>query len=99
LALFISPFIAVIRIFAPFLAGVGNMPYSQYLASSTIGSTFWVVSLTLAGYVFGHIPFIRHHMASIILFGLCVGIACLVVSALFLVIIKKPNHDETALIT
>lgn len=83
LALFISPFIAVIRTFAPFLAGVGNMPYSQYVASSTIGSTFWVVSLTLAGYLFGDIPFIRHHMASIILFGLGIGIACLVVSAIF----------------
>ncbi len=40
LDLFISPFIAVIRTFAPFLAGVGNMPYSQYVASSTVGSTF-----------------------------------------------------------
>lgn len=90
LALFISPFIAVVRTFAPFLAGVGNMPYSQYVASSTIGSTFWVVSLTLAGYVFGNILFILNHMASITLLGLCVGIACLVVSALF-----SSNNQKT----
>lgn len=81
--LFISPFIAVVRTFAPFLAGVGKMPYGKYVTSSTIGSTFWVVSLTLAGYLFSDIPFIRQHMASIILVGLGIGIVCLLAGAIF----------------
>lgn len=83
LALFISPFIAVIRTFAPFLAGVGNMTFRKYIVSSTIGTTFWVVSLTLAGYLFSDIPFIRNHMASIILVGLGVGVICVLAGAVF----------------
>lgn len=83
LALFISPFIAVIRTFAPFLAGVSNMSYRKYVASSTIGSTFWVVSLTLAGYLFSDIPFIRNHMASIVLVGLGIGLTCVVAGTVF----------------
>ncbi len=81
LTLFISPFIAVVRTFAPFLAGVGNMPYGKYVISSSIGSTFWVTSLTLAGYLFSDIPFIRQHMASIILVGLCIGLVSLLAGA------------------
>lgn len=83
LALFISPFIAVIRTFAPFLAGVGKMRYSKYVVSSTIGSTFWVISLTLAGYLFSDIPFIRNHMVSIILVGLGIGVICVLAGAVF----------------
>lgn len=77
LALFISPFIAVIRTFAPFLAGVSHMPLRKYSFSSTMGTTIWVVSLTLAGYFFSEIPFIRHHMATIVLTGLGIGLACI----------------------
>jgi len=83
LALFISPFIAVIRTFAPFLAGVSHMPLSKYSFSSTMGTTIWIVSLTLAGYFFSEIPFIRNHMASIVLVGLGIGIVCVLLGAVF----------------
>ena len=82
LALFISPFIAVIRTFAPFLAGVSHMPLSKYIFSSTLGTTIWVVSLTLAGYFFSEIPFVRNHMASIVLVGLGIGVACVLIGAI-----------------
>lgn len=82
LALFVSPFIAVIRTFAPFLAGVSHMPMSKYVFSSTLGTTIWVVSLTLAGYFFSEIPLIRNHMASIVLVGLGIGVACVLIGAM-----------------
>lgn len=81
LTLFISPFIAVIRTFAPFLAGVGRMPFSKYVIAANIGTTFWVGTLMLAGYFFGEIPFVRNHMASIVLSGLGTGLACIIVGA------------------
>lgn len=71
--LLVSPFIAMIRTFAPLLAGVTEMQYKKYLLSSTIGGVFWVVSLVLAGYYFSGFSFIQEHMASIILAGLGVG--------------------------
>ena len=81
LTLFISPFIAVIRTFAPFLAGVSRMPFSKYLIAANIGTSFWVVTLMLAGYFFGEIPFVRQHMATIVLSGLAIGLTLVIVGA------------------
>jgi len=79
--LFLSPFMAVVRTFAPFLAGVSKMPLSQYIIAANIGTCFWIASLMLAGYFFGEIPFVRQHMASIVLSGLGIGLACIAVGA------------------
>jgi membrane-associated protein len=79
--LLISPFIAVVRTFAPFLAGVSRMPFGKYVVAANIGTSFWIASLMLAGYFFGEIPFVREHMASIILSGLAIGLACIIIGA------------------
>lgn len=79
ITLFISPFIAVVRTFAPFLAGVSKMPFSKYLVAANTGTSIWIVTLMLAGYFFGEIPFVSHHMASIILSGLGIGLACVAI--------------------
>jgi len=42
-------FIAVIRTFAPFVAGVGRMDYRRFLAFSVVGTLLWVPVLVLAG--------------------------------------------------
>lgn len=76
--LMVSPFIAVIRTFAPLLAGVSQMPKKQYLLASTIGSVLWISLLMLAGYFFSSIPFIKMHMASIVLTGLMIGLGFVV---------------------
>jgi membrane-associated protein len=72
--LMISPYIAVVRTFAPLLAGVGRMDYRKYVLASTIGALLWVIILVLAGYFFSSFPFIQQHMASIVLAGLAIGI-------------------------
>jgi len=78
LTLMISGFTAVVRTFAPLLAGISQMPYRQYVFASTAGSFIWVGMLVTAGYFFSHIAFIQMHMASIILSGLTIGL-CFVV--------------------
>lgn len=72
--LMISPFIAMVRTFAPLLAGVSHMSYRQYLLSSTVGAFLWIGILVTAGYVFSSISFVQEHMASIVLSGLAIGI-------------------------
>lgn len=81
--LVLSPFIAVVRTFAPFLAGVSRMPFGKYMVAANLGTIIWIVSLMLAGYFFGEIPFVSHHMASIVLSGLAIGIACIMIGAAF----------------
>lgn len=72
--LMISPFIAMVRTFAPLLAGVSYMSYRQYLLSSTVGAFLWIGILVTAGYIFSSIAFVQEHMASIVLSGLGIGI-------------------------
>lgn len=74
LTLMISPFVAMIRTFAPLLAGVSEMEYKKYLIASTIGAVLWIGILVTAGYYFSSISFIKEHMASIVLAGLAIGI-------------------------
>ena len=57
----------VVRTFAPFLAGVGQMRYRKFLAYNVIGGIAWVGSLTYAGYLFGNIPWVKNNLAWIVL--------------------------------
>lgn len=77
-----SPFVAVIRTFAPLLAGIIQMPKKQYLLASTIGSILWIGLLIPAGYYFSSIPFINMHMASIVITGLIIGLGFVVFGAI-----------------
>lgn len=63
----LARFLPIIRTFAPFVAGVGNMDYRRFLAFSIAGGVAWVGSLTLAGFFFGNIPFIKQNLTLVIL--------------------------------
>lgn len=75
-----SPFIAVVRTFAPFIGGVVGMTFSKFLPAVIAGAAIWVVSLIMGGYLFGNIPLIRDHMGGIVLGGLVLGLGGLVAS-------------------
>ena len=63
----ISRFLPIFRTFAPFVAGVGAMGYSRFTAFNVAGAVLWVVSLTLAGYWFGNVPWIKQNLTAVIL--------------------------------
>lgn len=69
----LARFVPVVRTFAPFVAGVSDMTHSRFQMFNVTGALLWVVSLTVAGYLFGNAPFVRDHLTAIVLFG--VGIA------------------------
>jgi len=54
-------FIPVVRTFAPFVAGVGDMDYKQFMFFNFIGGFTWVVVYAYAGYFFGNVPFVKEH--------------------------------------
>jgi membrane-associated protein len=56
-----AKFVPIIRTFAPFMAGVGRMPYGRFLSFNIFGGLGWVVLMTLAGYYLGSVPIIRLH--------------------------------------
>jgi membrane-associated protein len=59
----LARFIPLIRTFAPFVAGLGDMPYSRFIGFSLFASILWVVLFLGSGYLFGNLPFIRTHMS------------------------------------
>ena len=62
----LARFMPFIRTFAPFVAGVAEMTRSRFTAYNVGGAVLWVVGLTVAGYLFGNIPFVQTHLSKII---------------------------------
>ncbi len=64
--LIMARFMPIIRTFAPFVAGVGNMKYPRFLTFSIAGNIIWVVLFIAAGYLFGNIPFVKKNFSIVI---------------------------------
>jgi membrane-associated protein len=63
----LARFVPIVRTYAPFVAGVGQMPYPRYIAYCVAGALIWVVSLCTAGYFFGNIPAVKNNLTVVIL--------------------------------
>ncbi len=63
----IARFLPIARTMAPFVAGFARMDPKRFFSFNVSGGILWVVSLTLAGYLFGNLPFIRDHLTLVIL--------------------------------
>ncbi|HRH15467.1 MAG TPA: DedA family protein [Azonexus sp.] len=64
--LIISRFLPLFRTFAPFVAGIGAMSYAKFTIFNLVGAGSWVVSLCLAGYWLGNIPWVKTNLSFII---------------------------------
>jgi membrane-associated protein len=62
----LARFIAIVRTFVPFVAGVGRMDYRRFLAFSVFGAALWVWSFLLAGYWLGNIPWVQENFSVIV---------------------------------
>jgi membrane-associated protein len=59
-------FMPFLRTFAPFVAGVAQMTRSRFTLFDVTGGVLWVGGVTLAGYFFGNIPWVKTNLDKII---------------------------------
>jgi membrane-associated protein len=63
----LSRFLPILRTFAPFVAGVGRMPYGRFQAFNVSGALAWVVIFLGGGYLFGNIPLVKNNFGIVTL--------------------------------
>lgn len=54
-AIFLARFIAIIRTFAPIVAGIGSMKYRNFITFNIISGFVWTFGLIFSGYFLGQI--------------------------------------------
>lgn len=55
----IARFVPIVRTFAPFVAGIGKMRYSRFLAFNIVGAAAWVLLFIPVGYAFANQPIVK----------------------------------------
>ena len=65
--IFLARFIPIIRTFAPFIAGLGEMDYKKFMSYNAIGGLVWVSLFTLSGYFLGNIALIKENFSIVVI--------------------------------
>ena len=77
-----AKFVPIIRTFAAFIAGVGKMHYSRFLAFNVVGAIGWVFLMISLGSWLGGIPIIRQNFEKVVLLIIVVSLAPVVLQVL-----------------
>ena len=75
----LARFVPIVRTFAPFVAGMGNMHYGRFLRYNIIGALVWVLSLTYLGYIFGNLPFVKDNFGKVVIGIIIVSVLPMIV--------------------
>jgi len=93
LTLVIAQFVPIIRTFAPFVAGVGNMTYGRFVKYNLTGVLLWTTLFTFSGYFFGNLEPVKKNFHYVILGIIVVSLMPIVIEVMkqFLPSSKKPT--------
>jgi membrane-associated protein len=63
----LARFVPIVRTFAPFVAGSGEMDYKRFMFFNVTGAILWIVTILPAGWFFGNIPVVKENFELVVL--------------------------------
>jgi membrane-associated protein len=81
LAITLSRFMPIVRTCAPFVAGIGRMPFARFFAYNLLGGFAWVLLFVWGGYLFGNLPLVKNHFGIVTLTVIAVSLVPLALGA------------------
>lgn len=71
----LARFIPIVRTYAPFVAGAGQMDYGRFVFFNVSGAFIWVGLLVGAGYFFGNIPIVKDNFGLVVIAIILLSVA------------------------
>jgi membrane-associated protein len=73
--------VPLVRTFTPFVAGVARMGYRRFAIYNIAGGVGWVVTMLMAGYWLGNIPWVSGHFELVVMAIVAVSLVPVVIAA------------------
>jgi membrane-associated protein len=81
-AIVLARFAPFVRTFTPFVAGIARMGYRRFALYNIVGGVAWVMSMTLAGYWLGQIPWVQRNFEMVVIAIVVISVLPVAISAL-----------------
>jgi membrane-associated protein len=80
-AIVLARFVPLVRTFTPFVAGVARMGYRRFAIYNIAGGVGWVVTMLMAGYWLGNIPWVSGHFELVVMAIVAISLVPVFVAA------------------